>query len=409
MSSKKYFMGAVGFITAIALLLTGCDTSKQPEETTQETLNPAVTTQGDTEKPAVGEMRDITSAELVKEMKIGWNLGDTLDVCQADRNGDGKLDEHAEEGEEVDETLWGNVMTTPELFDKLKADGINAVRIPVTWRDHLNEDDSIKESWLNRVQEIVDYAIERDFYVIINMHHDGGGDPKFGAWIVETAKSDYDAFYARYSKMWKQIAERFKDYSDHLVFESMNEVGFDGMGGDKGFELLNRINQDFVNIIRESGGNNAKRHLLIAGYWTDVAETCKSAYKMPNDTIENHLIVSVHYYTPYEFCILGSQKTWGSDSDVKLMESKMNLMKSTFVDKGIPFIIGEYSGGGSAKEFIYFSEYLTKLCHDMGACCFLWDNGGNLNRRTLEWNVKGLMEALKKATSGEDYTVTKGE
>lgn len=409
MSSKKLFINAVSFITAVTLLFTGCDTSKPQTEITTPSTSDAPVTTDNPQQAAVGEMRDITSTELVKEMKIGWNLGNTLDVCQADRNGDGKLDEHAEEGEEVDETLWGNVMTTPELFDKLKEDGINAVRIPVTWRDHLDENDNIKEEWLNRVQEIVDYAYSRDFYVIINMHHDGGGDPKFGAWIIETAKSDYDAFYARYSKMWKQIAERFKDYSDHLIFESMNEVGFDGIGAKKGFSLLNKINQDFVNIIRETGGNNAKRHLLIAGYWTDVAETCKSDYEMPTDTIENRLIVSVHYYTPYEFCIAGSQKTWGKDSDIKLMESKMNLMKTTFVDKGIPFIIGEYSGGGSSKEFVFFSEYLTKLCHDMGACCFLWDNGGNLNRTTFKWSTSGLTEALQRATSGEDYEVTKAE
>lgn len=401
----KAFSLAVSALIAVSVLLGGCNKGGSETETDK--------TGAGAQAPSgtVGKMRDITASELVKEMKIGWNLGDTLDVCQADRDGDGRVNEHVGEGEEVDETLWGNVMTTPELFDKLKEDGVNAVRIPVTWRDHLDENDNIKESWMNRVQEVVDYAIERDFYVIINMHHDGGGDPQFGAWIIETAQSDYDKFYERYSKMWKQIAERFKNYSDHLVFESMNEVGFDSVKSSKGeseaFALFNKINQDFVNIIRESGGNNEKRHLLIAGYWTDVAETCKSFYKMPNDTIADHLIVSVHYYTPWEFCIAGSQKTWGSDAEVKLMENKMNQMKITFADKGIPFIIGEYSGGGSAREFIYFSEYLTKLCHDMGACCFLWDNGGNLNRKTYNWAVPGLTEALKRAVSGEEYTVEK--
>lgn len=405
---RQALSATVSALLAAFLMLSGCNksTSEQNGGTDSEGTQPPFSSSES------GEMRDITSAQLVKEMKIGWNLGNTLDVCQADRDGDGKVNEHAEEGEEVDETLWGNAVTTPELFDKLKEDGVNAVRIPVTWRDHLDENDNIKEAWLNRVQEIVDYAIDRDFYVIVNMHHDGGGDPDFGAWIIETAQSDYDKFYARYSKMWKQIAERFKNYSDHLVFESMNEVGFDktknAKGEEEAFDLLNKINQDFVNLIRGSGGNNEKRHLLIAGYWTDVAETCKPYFKMPSDTVENHLIVSVHYYTPWEFCIAGSQKTWGTSAEVSLMESKMKQMKTTFVDKGIPVIIGEYSGGGSAAEFIYFSEYLTKLCSDMGACCFLWDNGGNLNRRTYKWAVDGLMDALKRAVSGEDYEVVKG-
>lgn len=357
---------------------------------------------------ASGIMRDITAADLVKEMTFGWNLGDTLDVCQADRDGDGKINEHAEEGEEVDETLWGNVMTTPELFKHLKDDGFNAVRIPVTWRDHLDDNDNIKESWMNRVQEVVDYAINQGFYVIINMHHDGGGDPQFGAWIQEWAAEDYDKFYARYSKMWNQIADRFRDYGDYLIFESMNEVGFEKLSTKpQRYEMLNRVNQDFVNIIRGSGGNNEKRHLLIAGYWTDVAETCNSNFKMPEDTIADRLIVSVHYYTPSEFCIFGSQKTWGTESDIKLMTNKMNKMKTTFVDNGVPFIIGEYAAGGSSTEQVFFCEYLNKLCHDMGAACFLWDNGGYYNRTAFKWNVSGLPEGLKRAVSGEDYEIEK--
>ncbi|MCM1054754.1 MAG: glycoside hydrolase family 5 protein [Bacteroides sp.] len=354
-----------------------------------------------------GVMRDITSVELVKEMTIGWNLGDTLDVCQADRDGDGRINEHAEEGEEVDETLWGNVMTTPELFDKLKESGINSVRIPVTWRDHLDENDNIKTAWLDRVQEVVDYAIDRGFYVIVNMHHDGGGDPQFGAWIIETAQSDYDKFYARYSKMWKQIAERFKDYSDYLIFESMNEVGFDSLPKNDAYALINKINQDFVDIIRASGGNNEKRHLLIAGYWTDIAETCDARYKMPTDTVDDRLILSVHYYTPWEFCIAGSKKTWGSEAEIKLMTDKVNLLNSNFVEKGVPVIIGEYAGGGSAMEHTFFCEYFAKLCHDIGIPCFLWDNGGNFDRTAYQWRVNGLMEGLKRATSGEDYEVVR--
>ena len=389
---------------AIATMLGACTESDVPQENRNETDG---ATAAENIKNA-GIMRDITSAELVSEMTIGWNLGDTLDVCQADRDGDGKVNEHVEEGEEVDETLWGNVMTTPEMFDHLKESGVNSVRIPVTWRDHLDENDNIKEEWMNRVQEIVDYAIDRGFYVIINMHHDGGGDPQFGAWIIETAKDDYDKFYARYSKMWKQIAERFKDYSDYLIFESMNEVGFDSLSKPDAYALINKINQDFVDIIRASGGNNEKRHLLIAGYWTDIAESCNALYKMPMDTIANHLILSVHYYTPWEFCIAGSQKTWGTEAEVKLMTDKVNLLNSTFVEKGVPVIIGEYAGGGSSIEHTYFCEYFAKLCHDINIPCFLWDNGWNFNRTTYQWAVSGLMDGLKRATSGEDYEVVKG-
>lgn len=390
----------------IAALLGACTESSAPEG--GEPSGAQITSSAENNIKNVGVMRDISSAELVKEMTIGWNLGDTLDVCQADRDGDGKVNEHVNEGEEVDETLWGNIMTTPEMFDHLKESGVNSVRIPVTWRDHLDENDNIKEEWMNRVQEVVDYAIDRGFYVIINMHHDGGGDPQFGAWIIETAKDDYDKFYARYSKMWNQIAERFRDYSDYLIFESMNEVGFDSLSKSDAYALINKINQDFVDIIRASGGNNEKRHLLIAGYWTDIAESCNALYKMPTDTIADHLILSVHYYTPWEFCIAGSQKTWGTEAEIKLMTDKVNLLNSNFVEKGIPVIIGEYAGGGSSVEHTYFCEYFAKLCHDINIPCFLWDNGWNFNRSTYQWAVSGLMDGLKRATSGEDYKVVKG-
>ena len=165
-----------------------------------------------------GEMRDISSMDLVKEMNLCWNLGNSLDVCNADRDGDGQVDENSEK---VDETLWGNVKTTPEIFDQLKKDGFNAVRIPITWRDHLSDDYTIDEDWMNRVEEVVDYAYDRDFYVIINVHHDGGGDPDFGAWIRTEAEADYENFSKKYNKIWTQIAKRFENYSDKLIFESM--------------------------------------------------------------------------------------------------------------------------------------------------------------------------------------------
>lgn len=389
--------------TAITALFTGCGESSDGNSDNSDNTNSP-------EQKTIGEMRDMTSMDLVKEMKIGWNLGNTLDVCQADRDGDGRVNEHVEEGEEVDETLWGNVMTTPELFDHLKESGVNAVRIPVTWRDHMDEEGNVTEAWMNRVQEVVDYAIDRDFYVILNVHHDGGGDPDFGAWIIETSQNDYDAFLKRYTNLWNQIAERFKNYSDRLVFESMNEVGFDNLYNSKkssAYELLNKMNQDFVNIIRKSGGNNEKRHLLIAGYYTDIERTCDPLYQMPTDTIENRLILSVHYYTPWQFCISGSQKTWGSDSEINIMKNHVAMLNTNFVEKGVPVIIGEYAGGGSSTEFTFFSEYFVKLCHDIGIACFLWDNGGNLNRTTYQWSVSNLMEGLKRATSGEDYEVVR--
>lgn len=346
------------------------------------------------------EMTEMSSMDLVKDMKLGWNLGNSLDVCNADRDGDGKANETAEV---VDETLWGNVMTTPEIFQTLKADGFNAVRIPVTWRDHLSDDYTIDEDWMDRVQEVVDYAIDQDMYVIINLHHDGGGDPDFGAWI-RNASTDYDGVLEKYKTIWTQICDRFENYDEKLVFESMNEVGFDDMNSRDAYETLNNLNQEFVNLVRASGGNNPQRHLLIAGYWTDIQMTCSKLFKMPEDPA-GKCILSVHYYTPWEFCTTNINYTWGTDEEVALMESKVNSLKTNFIDNGIPVIVGEFGTGVWNEEAsgLKFSETFTKLCYDIGITAFMWDDGGQFNRATLEWNYPELVEVLNRAV-GNDLT-----
>ena len=382
------------------------------EHTSKSTESSTDTTKASENKPSqiAGKMRNITSQQLVEDMTFGWNLGNTLDVCQADRDGDGKINEHVEAGEKVDETLWGNPKATKDLFTSLKKNGVNAVRIPVTWRDHMDSDGNIDREWMDRVQQVVDYAYSQGMYVIINVHHDGGGDPKFGAWIIEESQNDYNTFLKKYKNVWKQIAERFKNYSDYLIFESMNEVGFDTLYNKNkadAYNLINKINQDFVDIIRATGGNNAKRHLLIAGYYMDIERTCDSLYKMPDDKA-GRCILSVHYYTPWDFCTCDIKHTWGTNSEVRQMETLIGKMKKNFVDKGIPVIIGEYAASGSdLSSCIFFIEKLNKLCSDYGIATFIWDSGRQVNRKTYKWRTPQYLEALKRATSGKDYEVVK--
>lgn len=382
------------------------------EHTSKSTESSTDTTKASENKPSqiAGKMRNITSQQLVEDMTFGWNLGNTLDVCQADRDGDGKINEHVEAGEKVDETLWGNPKATKGLFTSLKKNGVNAVRIPVTWRDHMDSNGNIDREWMDRVQQVVDYAYSQGMYVIINVHHDGGGDPKFGAWIIEESQNDYNTFMKKYKNVWKQIAERFKNYSDYLIFESMNEVGFDTLYNKNkadAYNLINKINQDFVDIIRATGGNNAKRHLLIAGYYTDIERTCDSLYKMPDDKA-GRCILSIHYYTPWDFCTCDIKHTWGTNSEVWQMETLIGKMKKNFVDKGIPVIIGEYAASGSdLSSCIFFIEKLNKLCSDYGIATFIWDSGRQVNRKTYKWRTPQYLEALKRATSGKDYEVVK--
>ena len=392
--------------------VTSTSSTTAAEHTSKSTESSTDTTKASENKPSqiAGKMRNITSQQLVEDMTFGWNLGNTLDVCQADRDGDGKINEHVEAGEKVDETLWGNPKATKELFTSLKKNGVNVVRIPVTWRDHMDSNGNIDREWMDRVQQVVDYAYSQGMYVIINVHHDGGGDPKFGAWIIEESQKDYNTFLKKYKNIWKQIAERFKNYSDYLIFESMNEVGFDTLYNKNkadAYNLINKINQDFVDIIRATGGNNAKRHLLIAGYYTDIERTCDSLYKMPDDKA-GRCILSVHYYTPWDFCTCDRKHTWGTNSEVRQMETLIGKMKKNFVDKGIPVIIGEYAASGSdLSSCIFFIEKLNKLCSDYGIATFIWDSGSQVNRKTYKWRTPQYLEALKRATSGKDYEVVK--
>jgi endoglucanase len=395
--------GFLALVLAMLIAFTGC--MEMPWDSVPEDTESAAETAEAGEKPA--SMIEMSSQKLVSNIRIGWNLGNTLDVCQADRDGDGKINEHIADGEEVDETLWGNPAATRELFKALTDSGVNAVRLPVTWRDHIDEEGNINPDWLSRVKQVVDYAYECGMYVIINIHHDGGGDPDFGAWICN-ASTDYDTTIARYKTLWGQIADCFKNYNERLIFESMNEVGFDDLPQDEAYELLNRINQEFVNLIRSSGGNNPRRHLLIAGYWTDIKKTCDSRFEMPNDP-EGKSIVSVHYYTPWQFCTTNLQNEWGTDAEQREMENLISMMKTTFTDNGIPVIIGEYAASGSDTDsVVFFCEKLVKLCSDSGIAAFLWDNGGEVDRYTYEWRTPELLEALNRAVSGEDYTPVKG-
>ncbi len=428
---KKILLGInskiIGMLIIMALIMpmiTGCSGSNTYDTSSSDNIESSVeNTDSDstdaTTSSVVGDntskyettpakMRDMTSQQIVDEMKIGWNLGNTLDVCNADRDGDGKLDESSEA---VDETLWGNVKTTKKLFDNLKKDGINAVRIPITWRDHVSgaPEYTIDSEWMDRVEEIVRYAYEDGMYVIINIHHDGGGDPEFGAWIRSASEDGKkDTVIQEYKAIWEQIAARFQNYSDYLIFESMNEVGFDDLDSSDAYDLLNEFNQIFVNTIRKTGGNNPERHLLIAGYWTDIEATCNNLYKMPTDTVSNKEILSVHYYTPWQFCTTNQQKTWGTKDDLALMHDKIDMVYNTYVKNGVPVLIGEYGFGANEKaSCLYFTENLVKYCHEHDIPTFLWDNGEMYDRTNMKWKISGLIEAIQRATSGKDYTITK--
>lgn len=320
------------------------------------------------------EMRDLTTMELVRDMGIGINLGNTFESCGDWITGNTPRSY---------ETAWGSPVITEKMIAGMADAGFGVLRIPVAWSNMMGDDYTISAAYLSRVKEVTDWAISHGMYVIINIHWDGG-------WWSEFSTEKSECMY-RYTRMWTQLCDAFGAYGDRLMFESLNEEGcwndiWNRYGGTAGkstaYALLNEINQTFVNVVRGSGGNNAKRHLLIAGYATDITLTCDKLFQMPSDPA-GRMAVSIHYYTPAGFCILEKdeswgkvQTEWGSSGDVSELKGYMRQLYDTFIAKGIPVIMGEYGCVTKNKTQEQIRNFLSTVCktaYDAGICPILWD------------------------------------
>lgn len=318
---------------------------------------------------ATSKTSGMTSVELAKAMGNGWNLGNTMESVATWLSSGSSATKY--------ETAWGQPVTTKEMMTNLKAAGFDSVRIPVAWSNMMDSNYNISDNYFKHVDEIVGYVLDNDMYCIINIHWDGG-------WWDGFYSSDEDernAAWEKYESMWTQIAKHYKNYSDKLIFESANEE----LGTS--YDTVNEINQTFVDIVRSSGGNNKERFLLIAGYNTDIDKTCDSRFKMPEDTVSDKLLISVHYYTPSVFCIAdksdnswGYQGSWGMDEDKEQMRENFEKMKK-FTDAGYGVVIGEYGvtfctdgNKQTLKDGTYdFFESVVELSEEYGYCAMLWD------------------------------------
>lgn len=343
-----------------------------------------------------GVMREgLTALEATRLMGNGINLGNTLEAC--DNNVGIKTNTPLSY-----ETSWGQPKTTQAMIDGMKAAGFDTVRIPVAWMTnatHLYEGDyTIDAGYMDRVEEVVRYARKAGMYVIINDHWDGGWYGMFGSESAETRALAMEA----YKGMWQQIAERFRDYSDYLIFESANEE----LGGrfdensplycsdsvvtyltdDERYALTNEINQTFVDVVRATGGNNATRFLLIAGYSTNIDQTCDDRFQMPKDTADSKLMVSVHYYDPWSYCGASSAASatkWGKVSDYEYLDQQLAKM-TKFTEAGYGVVIGEYgalpgSDGLKDNTLAYHTAFLD-ACTKYNLTNCLWDCSGLYKR-----------------------------
>lgn len=311
---------------------------------------------------------------VITKMRVGWNLGNSLDSVGG-------------------ETKWGNPMVTPELIQAVADAGFGAVRVPVTWATHFGAapNYTIDEAWMKRVEEIVGYVLDRNLYAIINVHHDGAenGD---GEWISivdssgKVTDSHTSAVKTQFVAIWKQIATRFKDKGERLLFESMNEihVGYAEPPQEQQ-NFINTLNQTFVDTVRATGGNNASRCLIVPGYNTNIDYTLKGFVK-PTDTVANKLILSVHYYDPWDYAGAGKTHVWGNASQghddwgqEDYVTAQFDKLKTKYVDANLPVLMGEYGAvnqTGYEKYRRYYVEYVTKAAHDRGILPVIWDNGG---------------------------------
>jgi len=358
-----------------------------------------------------------TSLELTNLMGNGINLGNTMEAYG-----------HSSLGVTADvssyETYWGQPVTTPEMINSMKTAGFDSLRIPVAWTnamDFESGDYTINEAYLNRVDEIIKYAIDADMYVIVNDHWDGGWWGMFGSATPETR----DKAMEMYTSMWTQIADKYKDYSNKLIFESANEElgnrlndvdlcpDSGSLSEDECYEMTNKINQTFVDIIRKSGGNNKDRFLLIAGYNTDITKTCDDRFKMPTDTAKDKLLISVHYYTPSGYCINTSLSSWGTEKNYNEQNDLLSMMKK-FTDQGVGVIIGEYAVAlnedGTIKNDTqeYFENFLNN-CDLYGYAPMLWDCSSLFIRTDLGFFDQDIADFFKNRSLSAQTTKTQDD
>jgi aryl-phospho-beta-D-glucosidase BglC (GH1 family) len=354
-----------------------------------------------------------TAAEIARKMGVGWNLGNTLDAIGG-------------------ETAWGNPKTTQKLIDAVKAAGFNTIRLPVSWDSHSDQStNKIDAAWMARVKEVVDYCIKANMYVIINIHWDNG-------WLEKNCTSDKKSSVNEKQKTyWTQIADYFKSYDGRLLFASANEPNVEDASQ---MSVLLSYHQTFIDAVRATGGNNSSRVLVIQGPSTDIEKTNKLMSTMPTDKISNRLMAEVHYYTPWNFCGLTEDASWGkmfyywgqenhSKTDASrnptwgeesTVDSYFQSMKSRFVDKGIPVILGEFgaikrasvSGGDLAlhkKSREYYNGYVAKASVKNGLIPIYWDNGASdfslFNRNTGAVTDQGVITAMMKG-AGNNITAT---
>lgn len=342
------------------------------------------------------------AVQLAAKFKLGWNIGNTLEAIGG-------------------ETAWGNPLISESYIQAVKQQGFTAIRLPCAWNQFSDKTTAkIQDAWLNRVKQVVQYCVNNDMYVLLNIHWDGG-------WLDNNInKAKQDSVNAKQKAFWEQIATTMRDFDEHLMFASANEPPAENA---EQMEILISYHQTFINAVRSTGGRNSYRVLVVQGPATDIDKTSNLMNTLPTDMVKDRMMVEVHYYSPFQFCLLDGDAswgkmfyywgsghhstiepdrnaTWGEESDVNTSFGKM---KTKFTDKQIPVLMGEYGAyrrGGSKNvpkdldthnaAVDYWLTYITKQAIANGIKPFYWDIGGALDRRTNAVLDKRSIDAINE-------------
>ena len=353
-----------------------------------------------------------TAKEIVKEMGIGWNLGNTFECYNS-------LINFKNQDKQI--TQCGNPIPTEKMIASIKKYGFKTIRLPVTWMNFMDSSDKVDSEWISMIKEVVKWITKSKMYCILNVHHDG----ESGNWLSEGLKAKN-----KYINLWSQIAKEFKDFNEYLIFESMNDGVYLKDNGQYDYLTLLEINQAFVDTIRNSGGKNSDRLLLIAGVWRNPESTCSPDYGIPIDPM-NKFAICFNYYKPEEFClepddepwtykdyqgqiqIISPLTKWGTREDYEYLINIFENIKNTFLEKGIPVIINEIGVLTEQKKEIksireyLFTEFSMTLAYDGVVSC-LWDTSkktiGNMNfydRENDKWYDNKIKDFFINLTNGK--------
>lgn len=389
---KNYKIGTlIVCVICLGSLVIGCGNSNKAYYVEQDYDNKnAIESVSNDDSQTISESRTdsiiqesdgwISASEAFEQINVGWNLGNSLDCYKGDLQ---------EASTKSLENSWGLTATSKETIDAVAQQGFKLVRIPVTYRSYIDENGQIQEFWLDRVEEVVNYVLDDDMYCVINVHHDTGSK----GWII-AEPDNYQANEKLVTNLWTQIANRFKDYDEKLMFEGFNEMlDYEGEWSnakDRAYEVVNDYNQLFVDTVRATGGNNEFRNLVLNTYAAKSEAKPISLFKLPKDLHDNHLAVGVHIYC-------------GADSIDWFMDNAQVI-----IDEGVSVFVGEFgiqAADASTEKRVEFVDAFLTAAAARGITCAWWDDGYQqekegvrnfalMNRITKEWYFPELVDKL---------------